>query len=33
MDQEANAWKPVAERIFEVTFVDPGIHTYAFTFG
>ena len=24
---------PVAERIFEVTFLDPGVHTYAFTFG
>jgi hypothetical protein len=24
---------PVSERIFEVTFLDPGIHAYAFTFG
>jgi Thioredoxin like C-terminal domain len=24
---------PVAERSFEVTFLDPGVHAYAFTFG
>jgi thiol-disulfide isomerase/thioredoxin len=24
---------PVAERTFEVTFLDPGVHAYAFTFG
>ena len=24
---------PVSERTFEITFVDPGIHAYAFTFG
>jgi len=24
---------PVAERGFEVTFLDPGVHAYAFTFG
>jgi thioredoxin family protein len=24
---------PVAERTFEVTFLDPGVQAYAFTFG
>jgi hypothetical protein len=24
---------PVSERTFEITFLDPGIHAYAFTFG
>jgi Thioredoxin like C-terminal domain len=24
---------PVTERTFEVTFLDPGVHAYAFTFG
>ena len=24
---------PVADRTFEVTFLDPGVHAYAFTFG
>jgi hypothetical protein len=24
---------PVGERTFEITFLDPGVHAYAFTFG
>jgi Thioredoxin like C-terminal domain len=24
---------PVTERTFEITFLDPGVHAYAFTFG
>jgi hypothetical protein len=24
---------PVAERTFEITFLDPGVQAYAFTFG
>jgi hypothetical protein len=24
---------PVAERTFEITFLDPGVHAYVFTFG
>ncbi|HEX3206125.1 MAG TPA: hypothetical protein VHQ68_07785, partial [Propionibacteriaceae bacterium] len=24
---------PVSERTFEITFLDPGVHAYAFTFG
>ena len=25
--------EPVAERTFEITFLDPGVEAYAFTFG
>jgi hypothetical protein len=24
---------PVSERTFEITFLDPGVHAYAFNFG
>jgi hypothetical protein len=24
---------PVADRTFEITFLDPGVHAYTFTFG
>ena len=24
---------PVSDRAFEITFLDPGVHAYAFTFG
>jgi hypothetical protein len=24
---------PITERTFEITFLDPGVHAYAFTFG
>ncbi|HEY7607410.1 MAG TPA: thioredoxin, partial [Actinomycetes bacterium] len=24
---------PISERSFEITFLDPGVHAYSFTFG
>jgi hypothetical protein len=24
---------PISDRSFEITFLDPGVHTYSFTFG
>jgi hypothetical protein len=25
--------QPIADRLFEITFLDPGVEAYAFTFG